>query len=156
MERITKFRSVLLLTIVALVLAFFCIKLYMMQIVDDSAAAANRPTYVTRTRVRASRGDILDTNGIPEAVKNLSLSLNILAEREKEFEEQEEKDRDRKSNLVLYLISLFGIISIPESVLSLVTYFVEKQWFQAILCSSLLLILLVLIVSILIFWKKKN
>ncbi|MBR6762550.1 MAG: hypothetical protein IKM13_02240 [Clostridia bacterium] len=99
---------------------------------------------------------ILDTNGIPEAVKNLSLSLNILAEREKEFEEQEEKDRDRKSNLVLYLISLFGIISIPESVLSLVTYFVEKQWFQAILCSSLLLILLVLIVSILIFWKKKN
>ena len=63
MERITKFRSVLLLTIVALILAFFCIKLYMMQIVDDSAAAANRPTYVTRTRVRASRGDILDTNG---------------------------------------------------------------------------------------------
>ncbi|MBR4866985.1 MAG: hypothetical protein IKU11_09860 [Clostridia bacterium] len=99
---------------------------------------------------------ILDTNSISEAVKNLSLSLNILAEREKEFEEQEEKKRDKKSNLVLYLISLFGIISIPESILSLVMYFVEGQWFQAILCSSLLLALLILILSILLFVKKKK
>ena len=64
MERITKFRSVFLLILVGLVLSFFCIKLYMMQIADQSAAAAaNRPTYITRTRVRASRGDILDTKG---------------------------------------------------------------------------------------------
>lgn len=99
---------------------------------------------------------ILDTNGISEAVNNLSLTLKILAEREKEFEEQEEKARDRKSNLVLYLISLFGIISIPESILSLVMFYVEKQWLQAILSSSLLLILLIVILSILIYRKRKK
>ena len=63
MERITKLRSVFLLTLVGVLLSFFCIKLYMMQIADKSAAAGNVVTYQTRTRVRASRGDVLDTNG---------------------------------------------------------------------------------------------
>ena len=63
MERITKVRAVFLLTLVALVLSFFGIKLYAMQIADISAVASNEVTYVTRTRVRAARGDILDTNG---------------------------------------------------------------------------------------------
>lgn len=63
MERITKFRAVFLMTLVGLVLCFFCIKLYTMQIVDEAAAAGNVTTYITRTRVRAARGDILDTNG---------------------------------------------------------------------------------------------
>ncbi|MBR5868212.1 MAG: hypothetical protein IKZ21_02095 [Clostridia bacterium] len=99
---------------------------------------------------------VLIANEIPEAVADLSLSLKILAEREKKFEERAEKLRDRKSNLVLYLISLFGIISIPESVLSLVMYFVEGQWLRGILSCSLLLILLTLILFILIFWKKKH
>lgn len=63
MERITKFRAVLLVTLVGLLLAFFCIKLYTMQIADDGAAAGNVTTYFTRTRVRGSRGDVLDTNG---------------------------------------------------------------------------------------------
>lgn len=63
MERITKVRAVFLLTLVALVLSFFGIKLYAMQIADTSAAASNVVTYVTRTRVRAARGDILDTKG---------------------------------------------------------------------------------------------
>ena len=63
MERITKLRSVLLLTLVGVLLSFFCIKLYMMQIADKSAAAGNVVTYQTRTRVRGSRGDVLDTNG---------------------------------------------------------------------------------------------
>ena len=63
MERITRFRSVFLLTVVAIVLSFFCIKLYSMQIADEAAGANNITTYITRTRVRAPRGDILDTNG---------------------------------------------------------------------------------------------
>ena len=63
MERITKFRAAFLLTLVGLVLCFFCIKLYAMQIADEGAAAINVTTYITRTRVRAPRGDILDTNG---------------------------------------------------------------------------------------------
>ena len=63
MERITRFRSLFLLTLVAIVLSFFCIKLYMMQIGNESGGINNMTTYITRTRVRASRGDILDTKG---------------------------------------------------------------------------------------------
>ena len=63
MERITKFRAIFLMMLVGIVLVFFCIKLYAMQIADKEAAANNIVTYTTRTRVRADRGDILDTNG---------------------------------------------------------------------------------------------
>ncbi|MBE6977903.1 MAG: hypothetical protein E7438_04595 [Ruminococcaceae bacterium] len=63
MERITKFRAVFLVTLVGLVLSFFCIKLYLMQNSEQVGAASNVTTYKTRTRVRATRGDILDTNG---------------------------------------------------------------------------------------------
>ena len=41
MERITKFRAVFLLVLVSLVLSFFCVKLYSMQIADEGAAAIN-------------------------------------------------------------------------------------------------------------------
>ena len=63
MERITRFRAVFLVTLVALLLGYFCIKLYQMQIAENGIAAQNVVTYTTRTRVRAARGDILDTNG---------------------------------------------------------------------------------------------
>ena len=44
MERITKFRAVFLLVLVSLVLSFFCVKLYSMQIADEGAAAINVTT----------------------------------------------------------------------------------------------------------------
>lgn len=97
---------------------------------------------------------ILAASDIPAAVSDLSLAIHILDEREKEFEEQQEKEREEKSNLVLYLISLFGVISIPESILSFVMYFMEGQWFQAILNCTLLGILIAVIL-ILFFRKKK-
>ena len=75
MERITKFRAVFLLTLVGLVLCFFCIKLYAMQIADEGAAAINVTTYITRTRVRAPRGDILDTNGNVLVTNRVSYDL---------------------------------------------------------------------------------
>ena len=63
MERITRRRAAFLVTIVVLTLCFFCFKLYGMQIVDAEQKENNITTYTTRTRVRAARGDILDTNG---------------------------------------------------------------------------------------------
>ena len=63
MERITRFRSGLLLVLVFLVLGFFSFKLYSMQVVDAEQNADNITTYTTVTRVRAVRGDILDANG---------------------------------------------------------------------------------------------
>lgn len=63
MERITRFRSRMLVLIVALVLCFFSVQLYAMLVVDAAEKSDNVTIYTTVTRVRAARGDILDING---------------------------------------------------------------------------------------------
>lgn len=63
MERITRMRAGLMLLAVALVLCFFAFRLYSEQVLDEAINSDNLTTYTTRTRVRASRGDIVDTNG---------------------------------------------------------------------------------------------
>ena len=63
MERITRVRAVVLLLAVVFVLGFFALQLYSKQVADGDDKANNITTYTTRTRVRAARGDIVDTNG---------------------------------------------------------------------------------------------
>ena len=63
MDRITRRRAALVMTIIILTLCFFCFRLYAMQVVDAEVNKNNITTYTTKTRVRAARGDILDTNG---------------------------------------------------------------------------------------------
>lgn len=126
-----------------------------MEMMEFQAYGAFSPTDMSRWHnIKQTYKYILTACDIPATVSDLSLAIHILDEREAELEEKQEKKREEKSNLVLYLISLFGIISIPESVLSIVMYFVEGKWFQAILNCSLLGVL-VAIVLILLFGKKK-
>lgn len=63
MERISKFRSVILLFIFVGILMMFCVKLYTLQIIETKGSTDNTTTYTTMTRVKAARGDILDRNG---------------------------------------------------------------------------------------------
>ena len=77
MERITRFRSTILIIMVAAVLCFFAGKLYTMQVVDAAEKADNITTYTTITRVRAARGDILDTNGNVLVSNRASYNLQI-------------------------------------------------------------------------------
>lgn len=63
MERITRKRALIMLGLVIGLLAFFCGLLYSMQVADNEDRVNNITTYTTRTRVRAARGDIVDTNG---------------------------------------------------------------------------------------------
>ena len=63
MERITRVRAAVMLLVVALVLSFFGVKLYGQQVLDAEDKGNNITTYTTRTRIRAARGDIVDTNG---------------------------------------------------------------------------------------------
>ncbi len=63
MERITRFRAGILLLVLALVLSFFSFRLYATQIIAAEENGNNITTYITRTRVRAARGEILDANG---------------------------------------------------------------------------------------------
>ena len=63
MERITRFRAAVLITLVSSILLFFAARLYYMQIIETGGVVDNTTVFVTRTRVKAARGDILDCNG---------------------------------------------------------------------------------------------
>lgn len=75
MERITRFRSGVLLFLVVAILSFFCYRLYSMQVMEEGPNANNVVTYTTRTRVRAARGDIVDTNGNVLVTNRVSYDL---------------------------------------------------------------------------------
>ena len=77
MERITRFRAIWLLVIVGTILSLFAIKLYSMQVTDAAINGNNTTTYVIRTRVRAARGDILDTNGNKLVTNRASYDLHL-------------------------------------------------------------------------------
>ena len=63
MERITRFRAQILILIFLTVVLFFGFKLYDLQIIQTGGSTDNTTTFTTITRVKAARGDILDTNG---------------------------------------------------------------------------------------------
>ena len=63
MERITRFRATVLVSLVCAILLFFAGRLYYMQIIKTGGVVDNTTVFVTKTRVKAARGDILDRNG---------------------------------------------------------------------------------------------
>ena len=77
MERITRFRAVALLCILAVIFTFFGIRLYSMQVRDAEKNGNNTTTYVTQTRVRGVRGELLDTNGNKLVSNRASYNLTI-------------------------------------------------------------------------------
>ncbi len=77
MERISKVRATLILVVFALVLGFFALKLYDLQIIKTGGSTNNQATFTTLTRVKAARGDILDKNGNLLVSNRASYDLNI-------------------------------------------------------------------------------
>lgn len=63
MERITRFRAQMLILLLGIILVLFAFKLYDLQIIETGGSTNNVTTFTTYTRVKASRGDLLDTNG---------------------------------------------------------------------------------------------
>lgn len=63
MERMTRFRSYVLLGIFGFVMFLYATKLFSLQIIETNGNTDNATTYSTITTVRAARGDILDRNG---------------------------------------------------------------------------------------------
>ena len=63
MERISKFRAMVFLSLFLLVFVLFAAKLFDMQIIETKGDTNNMTTYTSLTRVKAARGDILDRNG---------------------------------------------------------------------------------------------
>ncbi len=63
MERVSKFRAWVLLGIFALILGWYSIHLFNLQIIQTDGNTDNTTIYSSITRVKAARGDILDRNG---------------------------------------------------------------------------------------------
>ena len=63
MDRITRVRVGIVLTIFCLILGFFALKLYDEQIIQTGGVVDNVKYYTTETRVKAARGEITDCNG---------------------------------------------------------------------------------------------
>ena len=63
MERVTRVRAYFLVALFTAVIIFFSFRLYDLQIVQTGGKTDNSTTFTTLTRVKASRGDILDRNG---------------------------------------------------------------------------------------------
>ena len=63
MERISRLRATVILLLFVLVLSFFIFKMYDLQVIETGGVIDNTTTFTTITRVKASRGDILDRNG---------------------------------------------------------------------------------------------
>ncbi len=77
MGRITGFRATLLIIIVALIMSLFGVKLYSMQVASAQSNGDNTTYYTIYTRVRAARGEILDTNGNKLVTNRASYDLHI-------------------------------------------------------------------------------
>lgn len=63
MDRVSRFRAVMLLLIFTGVLVLYAFKLFDLQIIETDGKRDNTTVYSTITTVRAARGDILDRNG---------------------------------------------------------------------------------------------
>ena len=63
MERITRGRAMIVILIFVIIVGLFVFKMYDLQVIETGGKKENITTFTTLTRVKASRGDILDTNG---------------------------------------------------------------------------------------------
>ena len=63
MERITRARARILIVIFLVIAFLYGLKMYDLQVIETGGKKENVSTFTTLTRVKAARGDILDTNG---------------------------------------------------------------------------------------------
>lgn len=77
MERVIRRRTLLVVVGFLLIMVFYGFKLYDMQILDPDSYANNQSTFTTYTRVKAARGDILDSNGNVLVGNRTSFNLEL-------------------------------------------------------------------------------
>ena len=77
MERVTRHRAIFLLVLFGIAAIFFAFKLYDLQIIETGGKTDNISTFETRTRVKAPRGNILDTNGNVMVTNRASYDLVV-------------------------------------------------------------------------------
>ena len=91
MERITRLRGRVLLLLFAVIVAFYALRLYDLQIISTGGQTDNATTFTTWTNVKAARGEILDRNGTVlvgnRAGYNLTINHYVLLSAEDTYEQ---------------------------------------------------------------------
>lgn len=84
---------------------------------------------------------VIETNAIQEAIEDISITLSILAEHQKELE-------STRNNTIISLITIFGIVSILASVLTIVQILSgggSVEWLSLIVFSFGMLIMIIVV-----------
>lgn len=77
MERMTRVRAGVLVFLFALLLGYYCFRLYHVQVFETGGNQDNITKFETRTRVKAARGNIMDRNGNVLVTNRASYDLVI-------------------------------------------------------------------------------
>ncbi len=77
MERMTRVRAGILLTIFLGIIAVFALRTYDLQIIKTDGNTSNQKTFTIYTRVKAARGDIMDCNGNKLVSNRASYNLTL-------------------------------------------------------------------------------
>ncbi len=77
MERVTRFRTGIVICLFLALLCLYCLQLYRVQVVETGGSQDNITKFETRTRVKAARGNILDCNGNVLVTNRASYDLCI-------------------------------------------------------------------------------
>lgn len=85
---------------------------------------------------------MIETNGVPAAIEDISHKLNILVEHQQEIE-------TARNDTVAWVLTLFGVVSILASILSIVQILSGGDpmvWFTTIMSSLVILLPVVVVV----------
>lgn len=92
---------------------------------------------------------IIETNGVPDAVGDINTKVDILVEHQRELE-------NARNDAVTWILTLFGVVSILESILSIVQALSgggALEWWSAIIST---LLIVVVVVCTLLLRKKRH
>ena len=106
MERLSRFRSHIVLLLFMLVLVFYGYTMFDLQVIETDGQVDNTTTFTTYTRVKAARGNILDRNGKVLVSNRLTYTLIFSADsvRTKKFLTRQASDlRPKRTGIPLHL-----------------------------------------------------
>ncbi len=119
-----------------------------MEMLEFQAYGTIAPANLSRWHnIRQIYHALLEANDIPAAIEDVDHKINILSEHQRALE-------SRRSELVMNLITIFGIVSILASVLSIIDILHGGE--NAIRLSLILTTLIMVLVFLLALFRKKR
>ncbi len=119
------------------------------QLLEFQAYGTITPANLSRWHnVRQTYKHILDTNGVPQAIDDISITLNLLVERQKETE-------TAKADAIMGLITIFSIVSIPTSIIGLLDVLMGGNSMN-IITAVVSLVSIIFVIILMLLYKERT